>query len=90
MGYAMRRRWDWLQDALERGIEYRAAEAAFDAAVDRERGADAAMGGEPNARAARRAQRAGQAPDADALFAHADAAIPPPASVETFADLRVL
>jgi hypothetical protein len=66
-GYAMRKRWDWLQDALDRGIDYQAAEGAFDAVVDRERGEERASASEPNARAHRRATR----DTADALLDHA-------------------
>ena len=90
-GYSMRKRWDWLQDALERGVDYRAAEAAFDAVVDRERANNGAMGGEPNARSARRAGRSEDSAESIAARARALGLIPPAsAGAETFADLRVL
>jgi hypothetical protein len=66
-GFAMQKRWDWLQDALARGIPFQEAEQAFSDAVDRARGKEQASSGEPNARASRRAQR----DDGDALVEHA-------------------
>lgn len=37
LGFALLRRWRWLQDARERGIPFYQASAAFDAAIDRDR-----------------------------------------------------
>jgi hypothetical protein len=39
LGYALLRRWRWIQDARDRGISYGEAEAEFSALIDRERAA---------------------------------------------------
>ena len=39
LGYALLRRWRWLKEAEDRGIPYAQAEAAFEAAIDRDRDA---------------------------------------------------
>ena len=39
LGYALLRRWRWLKESEDRGIPYAEAEAAFEAAIDRDRDA---------------------------------------------------
>lgn len=66
--FAMRKRWDWLQEALTRSVPYPEAELAFSDAVNRARGQEQAAAGEPNARAVRRSKREESYDD---LVAHA-------------------
>jgi hypothetical protein len=77
LGYALLRRWRWLQEAEERGLRYEDAERAFDAAIERDRDALAASMREQEHRRAKAvreresARRRKGGDDSDELLSHA-------------------